>query len=92
MDKLDKTKTVTPHQLILQDRNLVEMTGVSDVDSFDENVVIAYTDLGALTLRGDNLHVQRLDLDTGSLSVTGRVDALQYTQVTKGGFLSRLLR
>lgn len=92
MEKADKTKAATPHQLILQDRNFVELTGVSDVDSFDENVVIAYTDLGALTLRGENLHVQRLDLDTGNLSVSGRVDSLQYAQLTKGGFWGRLLR
>ncbi len=92
MEKSEKIKAATPHQLILQDRNLIEMTGVSDVDSFDENVVIAYTDLGALTLRGENLHVQRLDLDTGNLSVAGRIDSFQYAEMTKGGFLGRLLR
>lgn len=92
MDRDEKTKITTPHQLILQNRNLAELSGVSDVDSFDENVVIAYTSMGELTLRGQNLHVQRLDVESGSLTVSGHIDSLQYSDTAKGGFFSRLLR
>ncbi len=81
-----------PHQLILQDRNVLELTGVSDVDSFDENAVTAYTSLGALLIRGKNLHIRHLDVEGGLLSVEGQMDALTYTEVSRGGFFSRLLR
>ncbi len=92
MERNDR-QTALPHQLIMQDRQLVEMTGVSDVDSFDETAVIAYTSLGELTLRGSELHVKRLDLECGVLSVEGHIRQLEYTENHKsGGLFGRLLR
>ncbi len=85
--------TSNPHQVILQNRQQVELTGVSDVDSFDDTVVVAYTSLGDLTVRGAQLHVKRLDLDSGILSVEGQIDCLQYSESRRSsGFFGRLLR
>lgn len=81
-----------PHQVIMQDRRLLEMTGVSDVDSFDDTVVVAHTSLGELTLRGKGLHVRQLDVEHGLLSVEGEIDTLSYAELHKGGFFGRLLR
>ncbi len=92
MDYADKRGQV-PHQLIVQDRQQLEMTGVSDVDNFDDTVIVAYTPLGELTLRGSQLHIKRLDLDCGVLSVEGCIDSVQYAEVRKnGGFFTRLFR
>ena len=93
MERNDKHTPAQPHQMIVQDRKLLEMTGVSDVDSFDENTVVAYTSLGELTVRGRGLHIRRLDLESGSLSLEGYVDTLSYSDATRsGGFFGRLLR
>lgn len=81
-----------PHQLIMQDRKSLEMTGVSDVENFDDTIVIARTQLGELTVRGRELHVKRLDLDSGSLALEGQIDALTYNELSKVGFFGRLLR
>lgn len=82
-----------PHNLVLEDRRLLTVSGVSDVDSFDENTVVAYTSLGELTVRGRGLHIRRLDLESGSLSLEGYVDTLSYSDATRsGGFFGRLLR
>lgn len=92
MDRSEKQVSL-PHQLILQDRRLAELTGVSDVDSFDETAVIAYTSLGELNIRGNGLHIKRLDLECGVLSVEGTICSLEYTENRKsGGFLGRLFR
>lgn len=92
MDR-NEARSAMPHQLILQDRQQVELTGVTDVDSFDETTVVAYTSLGELTVRGNTLHIKRLDLECGILSVEGRIDTLQYADTQKhGGFLGRLFR
>ena len=81
------------HQLILQDRSLLELSGVSDVDSFDETTVTAYTSRGVLTVHGGGLHVRRLDLESGDLSLEGQIDALTYADTgTRGGFFGRLFR
>ena len=93
MERNDKTAHTMPHQLIMQDRKLLELTGVSDVDSFDENTVTAYTSLGELTVRGRGLHIRQLNLEGGSLSLEGQVDSLTYSDtVRNGGFFGRLFR
>ncbi len=92
MERNDK-QTATPHQLIMQNRQVLEMTGVSDVDSFDETTVLAYTSMGRLTIRGGGLHIKRLDLECGALTVEGNICALEYTDTHKnGGFFGRLFR
>jgi sporulation protein YabP len=92
MERREKTVITVPHQLILQDRKRLELSGVIDVENFDETTVNCRTSLGRLTVCGKDLHVQRLDLDGTALSVEGTIDALTYTDVKKGGLLGRLFR
>lgn len=92
MDYKDKTASPQPHQLIMQDRRCIDMSGVSDVQSFDDRVVKAYTSYGELTVTGSDLHIKHLDLDHGSFSLEGRIESLVYSEPTRGGFLSRLFR
>ena len=92
VERRDKTTVTTPHQIIIQDRKCIEITGVSDIDNFDDTVITAYTPLGELTVRGKGLQVKQLCVETGSLSVEGQIDTLFYADVRKGGFLGRLLR
>ena len=82
-----------PHQLILQDRERLTVTGVEEVESFDEGEVTMHTAGGTLLVRGEGLHVGKLSLDTGELSLEGRVSELSYVEpVRKEGFWARLLR
>ncbi len=93
MERKDKTIPQQPHQLILQDRRQLELTGVSDVDSFDESAITAYTSLGELTIRGKGLHIRQLNLEGGSLSLEGQIDTLSYSDTMRsGGFFGRLFR
>ncbi len=83
-----------PHNLVLEDRRLLTVSGVSDVDSFDEETVIVFTDSGELTVRGSNLHINRLSVDVGELTVEGNIAALIYSEDTpkSGGFFSKVFR
>ena len=92
---VDEKRTVKlPHSLILENRKSLTVTGVSDVDSFDEQAVVAYTDLGELTRRGKNLHINKLSLETGELTLDGEVSSMTYTdnQSSNSSFLSKLFR
>ena len=91
MERREK-ETILPHQLIMQDRAKLELTGVTQVDSFDEDVVQCHTGMGLLVIRGSHLRVFRLDIDGTMLSVEGHIESLSYTDVRKGGLLSRLFR
>lgn len=92
MERRDKSLPAVPHQLILQDRHHLELSGITDVDSFDDTSVICITSLGRLSIGGSGLHLHRLDLDGTALSVEGRIDSLNYTDLRKGGLFGRLLR
>ncbi len=91
MERREKD-TVLPHQLIMQDRAKLELTGILQVDHFDENSVQCRTGIGQLMIRGSQLRVFHLDIDGTALSVEGHIESLSYTDVRKGGLLSRLFR
>lgn len=90
----DKSSVQMPHHLILEDRRALTVSGVSDVDSFDELTVIVYTDMGELTVKGEGLHINRLNIETGELTLEGLVHSLTYTEVQSrsGGFFGRLFK
>lgn len=82
------------HNLILKERKSLNVSGVLDVDSFDDNTVVAYTDMGELTIKGRDLHISKINLDSGDLVLDGEVSLLEYTDNNQGekGFFSRLFR
>lgn len=83
------------HNLILEDRRNVTVSGVSDVDSFDEQTVILFTELGELTIQGSNLHMNKLNIETGEVIIEGEIDSVSYhneTSRSPGGFFTRIFR
>ena len=68
-DDMTKAVPVTPHHLMLEDRRALSVSGVSDVDSFDELTVVIYTEMGELTVKGEGLHINRLNVETGELTL-----------------------
>ncbi len=93
-DDMTKAVPVTPHHLMLEDRRALSVSGVSDVDSFDELTVVIYTEMGELTVKGEGLHINRLNVETGELTLEGSIQSLSYAEVhsRSGGFFSRLFK
>jgi len=83
-----------PHNLILEDRRLLTVSGVSDVDSFDEQTVVIFTDKGELTVRGRDLHINKLSVEIGELLMEGQIVSLTYSdeQPKSSGFFSKVFR
>ena len=80
-----------PHDLILEGRGKLTVTGVRRMLRCDSDSAAMETTKGTLTLAGAQLSVTSLDLDKGEVKLTGRVDVLEYmAQRTAGGFLHRL--
>lgn len=80
-----------PHKVTLDGRNRLNLTGVKEVESFDEGMVVLHTTRGTLVVRGDGLHLQLLSLDGGQVHVDGTVNSLTYEDsVRTGGLLTRL--
>ncbi|MCL2083144.1 MAG: sporulation protein YabP [Oscillospiraceae bacterium] len=92
---MDERHRLLPHHLILEGRNRLSLSGIEDVESFDESGIICHTSKGILFVKGIDLHVDKLSLDGGELSVEGTVNSLVYEDTPEssgGGFLSRLFR
>ena len=89
----EKKLVPIPHQLMLEDRQRLTVSGVSDVDSFDDTAIVVHTDMGELTIKGEGLHISRLNVETGDLKVEGSVQALTYAEpAVRGGFFGRLFK
>lgn len=83
------------HNVILEDRRLLMVSGVSDVDSFDEEAVVLYTDLGEMTIRGNALHMNKLSIETGEVNIEGEIISISYRDDNprgSGGFFSRIFK
>jgi len=69
-----------PHKLQLNERSQLTMTGVTEVVSFDETLVVLQTSLGMLTVQGQELQLKTLSLDGGQVAVDGHISCLAYEE------------
>ena len=82
-----------PHRVTLEERGTLSVSGVLEVERFDENEILMSTSRGTLAVRGEELHIEKLSLDGGELRVEGKVDSLLYEDDGEGrggGLLARL--
>ncbi|MCI2036021.1 MAG: sporulation protein YabP [Oscillospiraceae bacterium] len=94
-DQKNEVKSMkAPHSLILENRRSLTATGVSNVDSFDDETIVATTDLGDLTVRGSKLHIDKLNIETGELTLEGEIVSMTYTENRSSGdgIFSRLFK
>lgn len=70
------------HKMMLNNRRTCNLSGISDVLSFDENEIILETDQGMLMIKGSDLHVNRLMLDKGEVDIDGKFDSFTYSEQT----------
>ncbi len=85
------------HRVTVQSRETAEIRGVTEVVSFDEQIVALETVCGGMTLSGDGLHVRVLNVEEGLVALDGRIDAIEYedpvgSDVGKRSFFGRLMR
>ena len=78
------------HNMILENRKSLSISGITDVDSFDEREIILYTQLGGLTIQGRELHIDAMSVETGDMTITGDIWALIYGDKDKKGPISAL--
>ena len=74
----------TIQNLILENREKLSISGVLDVLSFDDQVVMVETELGLLTIKGENLKINKLSIDTSEVIVEGDISGLNYSEKDLG--------
>ncbi len=85
------------HNLILEDKSKLSISGVCDVDTFDESKIVLFTEDDTVEIEGADLHIQKLSVSDGEMIIEGEITAIIYTGKdgygAKGkGFLKRILK
>lgn len=96
---IEERKSITTgviQNLILENRGKLSISGVLDVLSFDDQVAIVETELGLLTVKGENIRINKLSIDTSEVIVEGDIASLTYsdknTEKTKGSIMSKIFK
>jgi sporulation protein YabP len=78
-DRKTAPETKLLHNIFVDCREKIVVTGVDDVESFDEENVVVYTSMGVLTIRGANFKINKLSVEDGELTIEGDVDSMVYS-------------
>lgn len=79
------------HTLTLTNRSALTLTAISDVDAFNEQEILAICEYGELSIKGELLHIEELSLETGLMSVSGKISSLTYTErISQSSIFKRL--
>ena len=96
MKQIQSKSTVPDHDVIMRGRKLLEITGVKQVESFDNEEFLLETSMGFLAIKGQNLQMKNLDVEKGIVSIKGKIFDLVYLDEQHGekakGFFSKLFR
>ena len=81
-DLVENDNISKAHKLMMLNRKSMEITGVEDVISFDTKEVLLETTMGILTIKGEDLKVNRLSIEKGELEIEGTVDSMEYFEIS----------
>lgn len=76
----NKDTTHSIQNLVLENREKLSISGVLDVLSFDDQIVILETELGMLTIKGEDLRINKLSIDTQDVIIEGNINSLSYSE------------
>lgn len=92
----NQLKNDTIQNLILENRKKLSISGVLDVLSFDDQIVILETELGMLTVKGEDLRINKLSIDTTEVVIEGTINNLNYSEKqdkkTSGSFIGKIFK
>ena len=78
MIMMEEKQSAGVHRVLLENRKKAVITGVQEIHSFNKNEVLLLSEAGKILLKGEQLHVRKLNLEKGDAEVEGRVDSLSY--------------
>ena len=84
------------HNVILENKEKLSVSGVTDVDTFNEQKITLLTEDDTLVIEGEDLHIIKLDVSNGELIIEGLIDSLEYLgngdSRSEKGFFRKILK
>lgn len=93
--QIEEKQTNIMQNVILENRKKLTLTGIKDVLSFDDEIVIVESELGLLNIKGQDLKVNKISVETGDVVVDGNVRAIEYSDKDlsqKQGLMSKIFK
>lgn len=93
--QIEEKQTNIMQNIILENRKKLTLTGIRDVLSFDDEIVVVESELGLLNIKGTDLRVNKISVETGDVIVDGTIRAIEYSDKDIGpkqGLMSKLFK
>ena len=83
--------------IILEDRSKLSLSGIEQVENFNDTVITLETIRGGLTIKGEGLNISSLNLDEGKVMIDGLISGMSYSNKDgnmgkNGGFLGKMFK
>ena len=93
---MEKDNISYNHGISINERKAMNITGVTKIESFDEEEFLLETNMGFLAIKGSILEIVRLDTKDGFLSIKGTIDSMSYfdslKKNNKSSFVEKLFK
>ena len=92
---IEEKRNAMRHNIIIEERKNAVISGVAEVDSFDEEKIVLFLSDCVLTVRGRGMHITKLSIETGDVNITGDIYTVEYSgddERKSGGLISRIFR
>lgn len=93
--QVEEKQTNIMQNVILENRKKLTLTGIRDVLSFDDEIVVVESELGLLNIKGTDLRVNKISVETGDVIVDGTIRAIEYSDKDIGpkqGLMSKIFK
>lgn len=91
----DNKVTFRNQNVFLEDRKKLSITGVEQVESFNDNIIILVTIKGVITIEGEKLNINKLNLDDGNVKIDGSISGIVYSSKEgnkRGNFFEKMFK
>lgn len=81
------------HDIVIENRKRLSATGIQNVDSYEDDCIVAQSECGEIVIKGHELKISRLSVETGDMTVDGNIDSVSYNaSKVSGSFFSRVFK
>lgn len=81
------------HDIVIENRQRLSATGIQNVDSYEDDCIVAQSECGEIVIKGHELKISRLSVETGDMTVDGNIDSVSYNAPkATGSFFSRVFK
>jgi sporulation protein YabP len=96
-DKKTVKRLDEAHNIIMENRKKISVSGAEEVESFNEETVVIFTNMGLLTIKGADLHINKLNIEAGDVAIEGEIYSFEYADAERKengsqGFFSKIFK